>query len=185
MDNPQGHNPAHLTPDPVGEPSRERSDNERRGFLSAFALDATPLKISRDFRLLFISQSVSFFGSMMSFVVLPWQMYQITRSSLAVGLLGAAEFVPLITMAFIGGALADYVDRRRLVLITESLMALGSATLVLNSLLPHPKMWLLFVCATAFAGLNGLNDGKVRLQRCDACQTWVYYPRLGPRCRAR
>src|SRR5260221_12101069 len=59
-------------------------------------------------------------------------------------------------MAFIGGALADYVDRRGLVLITELLMALGSATLVLNSLLPHPKAWLLFVCATAFAALSGL-----------------------------
>jgi MFS family permease len=93
---------------------------------------------------------------MMSFVVLPWQMYQITHSSLAVGLLGAAEFVPLITMAFIGGALADYVDRRRLVLLAESLMALGSATLVANSLLPHPKMWVLFLCAVAFAALNGL-----------------------------
>ena len=160
MDTPQGHNPAHLTPDPVGdvapEFSTERSTAGRRGFLSAFALDFTPLKVSRDYRLLFTSQSVAYFGAMMSFVVLPWQMYQLTHSSLAVGLLGAAEFVPLITMAFIGGALADYVDRRRLVLIAESLTALGSATLVLNSLLPHPKVWILFVCATAFAALNGL-----------------------------
>jgi MFS family permease len=160
VDTPQGHNPAHLTPDPVGEPSHEfsgeHSNKARRGFLRALVLDVTPLKVSRDYRLLFASQSVSFFGSMMSFVVLPWQMYQITHSSLAVGLLGAAEFVPLITMAFIGGALADYVDRRLMVLITEMLMALGSATLVVNSLLPHPKMWVLFVCATAFAGLNGI-----------------------------
>jgi len=140
----------------VGEPSRELPNNTRRGFLSAFALDVTPLKISRDYRLLFTSQTIAFFGSMMSFVVLPWQMYQLTHSSLAVGLLGAAEFVPLITMAFIGGALADYVDRRRLVLLAESLMALGSATLVVNSLLPHPKVWVLFLCAVAFAALNGL-----------------------------
>jgi MFS family permease len=160
VDTPQGHNPAHLTPDPVGEPCHERSveraNSARKRFLSTFALDVTPLKASRDFRLLFISQSVFFFGSMMSFVVLPWQMYQLTRSSLAVGMLGAAEFLPLITMAFIGGALADYSDRRRLVLISELLMALGSVTLVLNSLLLHPKAWLLFVFATAFSGLNGI-----------------------------
>jgi len=160
VDNPHGHNPAHLTPDPVGEPSLElapeSSTSGRRGPLSAFALDITPLRISRDYRLLFTSQTIAFFGSMMSFVVLPWQMYQLTHSSLAVGLLGAAEFVPLITMAFIGGALADYVDRRRLVLLAESLMALGSATLVVNSLLPHPKAWVLFLCAVAFAALNGL-----------------------------
>jgi MFS family permease len=146
------HKPAHLTPDPLPEVSGD----ERPGILSALSLDISPLKISRDYRLLFISQTVSLFGSMMSYVVLPWQMYQITKSSLAVGMLGAAEFVPIITMAFIGGALADYVDRRRMVLLTEMLMALGSAALILNSLLPHSKAWLLFVCAIAFAGLNGL-----------------------------
>jgi MFS family permease len=152
MDNQHPQSPAHLTPDPVPGFS---ADN-RRGILGALSLDLTPVKISRDYRLLFASQTVSLFGSMMSFVVLPWQMYQLTKSSLAVGLLGAAEFVPIITMAFIGGALADYVDRRKMVLLTEMLMALGSAALVLNSLLPHPKAWLLFLCATAFAGLNGL-----------------------------
>ena len=152
MDNQYPHNPAHLTPDPVPE----ASDEGQGAILSAFSLDLTPLKISRDYRLLVVSQTVSFFGSMMSFVVLPWQMYQLTKSSLAVGLLGVAEFVPIITMAFIGGALADYVDRRKMVLITEMLMALGSATLILNSLLPHPRAWLLFMCATAFAGLSGL-----------------------------
>jgi MFS family permease len=141
-----------MTPDPVPEPSLGKQE----GLLAAFSLDFTPLKVSRDYRLLFFSQTISFFGSMMSFVVLPWQMYQLTHSSLAVGLLSAVEFVPTITMAFVGGALADYVDRRRMVLVTELFMAVSSAVLVLNSMLPHPKAWLLFVCATALAGLNGL-----------------------------
>jgi MFS family permease len=124
--------------------------------MRGFVVDLTPLKVSRDYRLLFASQSVSFFGSMMSFVVLPWQMFQLTHSSLIVGLLGVAEFIPTITMAFVGGALADYVDRRRMVLTTELLMALSSIVLVVNSLLPHPRTWVLFLCATAFAGTNGL-----------------------------
>ena len=126
------------------------------GILRHFALDFTPLRISRDYSLLFTSQTISFFGSMMSFVVLPWQMYQLTHSSLIVGLLGAAEFIPTITMAFVGGALADYVDRRRMVLTSESLMAASSALLIVNSLLRHPQAWVLFLCAIAFAGLNGL-----------------------------
>jgi MFS family permease len=147
---PQPHNPAHLTPDPVPEAAAAP------GGMRGFVVDLTPLKVSRDYRLLFASQSVSFFGSMMSFVVLPWQMFQLTHSSLIVGLLGAAEFVPTITMAFVGGALADYVDRRRMVLTTELLMALSSVVLVVNSLLPHPRTWVLFLCATAFAGTNGL-----------------------------
>src|SRR5215469_14694436 len=117
---------AHLSPDPVphlGEPSEPV--NDRR-----FALDIAPLKVSRDFRLLFTSQTVSFFGSMMSFVVLPVQMYQITHSSLAVGMLGVAEFVPLIMMGLVGGALADYFDRRRMVQVSELSLALCSAALV-------------------------------------------------------
>jgi MFS family permease len=152
VDTQQPHSPAHITPDPVPEPS----PGTQSGFLSAFAIDLAPLKVSRDYRLLFLSQIISFFGSMMSFVVLPWQMYQLTHSSLLVGLLGVTEFVPTITMAFVGGALADYVDRRRMVLITELLMAVSSAALVLNSLLSRPQVWMLFLCATAIAGLNGL-----------------------------
>lgn len=141
-----------MTPDPVPEPT---SDTQP-GFLRALAVDLTPLKVSRDYRLLFASQSISFFGAMMSFVVLPWQMFQLTHSSLVVGMLGVVEFVPTITMAFVGGALADYVDRRRMVLTTEFLMAVSSAGLVVNSLLLHPQAWMLFLCAATFAGTNGL-----------------------------
>jgi MFS family permease len=93
---------------------------------------------------------------MMTLVVLPWQMYQLTQSSLAVGLLGVAEFVPILFMAFVGGALADYVDRRRMVRFTELMLALGSGVLIFNSLLPRPRAWLLFACAAAFSAMNGL-----------------------------
>lgn len=163
MDEQPPHGLTHLTPDPVPHDVRltppssdpQKDAGGRAGF-GAYTIDVAPLKVSRDFRLLFIGQSVSFFGSMMTFVVLPWQMYQLTKSSLAVGLLGVAEFVPILFMAFIGGALADYVDRRHMVRLTELLMAVGSGVLILNSLLPRPRAWILFVCAAAFAALNGL-----------------------------
>ena len=74
-------------------------------------VDITPLKISRDYRLLFFGQMVSFFGIMMTVVVVPWQMYQLTHSNFQVGLIYLFEFVPMITMAFVGGALADAVSR--------------------------------------------------------------------------
>jgi MFS family permease len=143
---------AHLSPDPVpheGEPSQPAA--ARR-----FSIDLTPLRVSRDLRLLLTSQTISFFGSMMSFVVLPVQMYQLTRSSLAVGLLGVAECVPLVLMGLVGGALADFFDRRRLILTSESLLALCSATLVLNSQASKPRVWILYACATALAALGGL-----------------------------
>ncbi|HEX8140436.1 MAG TPA: MFS transporter [Pyrinomonadaceae bacterium] len=156
----------HLTPDPVAQETyappelrkngRRRAANDKQRRATGLAIDLTPLKVSRDFRLLFIGQAVSFFGSMMTFVVLPWQMYQLTGSSLAVGLLGVAEFLPILFMAFVGGALADYVDRRRMVRFTELLLAVGSGLLILNSLLPRPRAWLLFLCAAFFAALNGL-----------------------------
>ena len=75
-------------------------------------LDLSPLKASRDYRLLFFGQLVSFFGSMMSFIVVPWQMYQLTQSSAMVGYISIAEFVPMFTLAFVGGALADFLDKR-------------------------------------------------------------------------
>src|SRR5947209_16285551 len=93
---------------------------------------------------------------MMSFVVLPWQMYQLTKSSFAVGMLGVTEFVPIMTMAFIGGALADYTDRRRLVRVAEFLAAMIAVLLVINSRLSQPKAWVLFVCAGCFAAFSGL-----------------------------
>jgi MFS family permease len=122
----------------------------------ALVIDLTPLRISREFRLLFAGQGVTFFGSMMTFVALPVQVYQITHSTFLVGMLSVAEFVPMIVMAFVGGALADYIDRRRMVLVTEAVLAIGTLVLVFNALLPQPHVWVLFVCAALFAGLNGL-----------------------------
>jgi MFS family permease len=141
----------HLTPDP-SEAAAGRAQRTAR----ALALDLTPLRESREFRLLFAGQAVSFFGSMMTFVALPWQVYRLTGSTLASGLLGVAEFVPIFLMAFVGGALADAVDRRRMVRFTEALLALGTLVLVANSLLAEPRVWVLFVCAALFAALNGL-----------------------------
>jgi MFS family permease len=93
---------------------------------------------------------------MMTFVALPVQVYRLTGSELAVGMLGVTEFVPILLMAFVGGALADAIDRRRMVLLTEALLALGTLLLVFNSLLAEPRVWVLFVCAALFAALNGL-----------------------------
>ncbi len=119
-------------------------------------LDITPLKISRDYRLLFFGQLVSFFGSMMTFVVVPVQMFQLTNSSLMVGLIGVAEFVPMFVLAFVGGALADAVDRRLMLRLTEIGQTIVTAILLGNSLLPNPQIWVLFVCVGIHAGLAGL-----------------------------
>lgn len=160
MSEPRTPIETHVTPDPVpqgtGVGASPRGVGRARRAVRAVAIDLTPLRTSREFRLLFIGQSVSLFGSMMSFVVLPWQMYQLTGSSLAVGLLGVAEFVPIMLMAFVGGALADYVDRRRMIRLTELLLASGTVVLIFNSQLAAPRVWVLYFCAALFAAVNGL-----------------------------
>ena len=158
-DEQRGPTPAtHLTPDPVAatEAGTRHERGRARRALSALAVDVTPLRVSRDFRLLYAGQTVSFFGSMMTFVALQVQVFKLTGSYTAVGLLGVAEFVPILLMAFVGGALADYVDRRRMVLLTDFMLALGTVVLVLNSLLQQPRVWVIYFCAALFAALAGL-----------------------------
>jgi MFS family permease len=119
-------------------------------------MDFRPLVRHRDYRWLFAAQFVSHMGSMVTYVALPYQMYRLTGSSFAVGLLGVAELVPLLATAFIGGALADWMDRRRIVLATDFGLAAACAFLTLNALLSRPHVWPLFLVAGLMSGLSGL-----------------------------
>jgi MFS family permease len=121
------------------------------------AFDLTPLRISRDFRLVYIGQAVSLLGSMVTYVAVPYQMYALTHSTLSVGLLGVTELVPLLATALVGGALADAYDRRRLVLLSEAGMATGCLLLVVNARAPHPSVAALYGLAGYMAGLGGLH----------------------------
>ena len=120
-------------------------------------VDMTPLRRSREFRLLYGGQIISYLGTQMTVVAAPFQVFLLTRSSLMVGLLGLAAVVPLIGGSLIGGALADAVDRRRLLLWAQYLVAATSVGLALNATLSHPKVWVIFVLVVfqqAFAGLD-------------------------------
>lgn len=119
-------------------------------------LDLSPLKASRDYRLLFTGQLVSFFGSMMTFIVVPWQMYQLTGSSAMVGYIYLAEFVPMVCLAFVGGALADALDKRKMLRLTEIGQTTVTAILLVNSLLPRPQVWVLFIAVALHAGFAAI-----------------------------
>lgn len=119
-------------------------------------LDITPLKVSRDYRLLFFGQLVSFFGSMMSFIILPWQMYHLTGSNAMVGYIYFAEFIPMVSLAFIGGALADALDRRKMLRYTEIAQTFVTVILLVNSFLPTPHIWVLYLAAALHAGFAAL-----------------------------
>jgi MFS family permease len=127
-----------------------------RRVLRAVAFDAGLLRRRRDYRLLVAGQFVSLAGSELTFVAVPFQTFSLTHSSLAVGLLGVAEFLPILVLALVGGALADAFDRRRLVALAESGAALVAALLFVNALLPDPHLWVLYAGAALMAAFTAL-----------------------------
>jgi MFS family permease len=108
-------------------------------------IDLTPLRRSRDLRRLVAGQLLSTVGAQFTAVAVPYQVYVLTRSSLDVGLVSLAQVIPLIGGALLGGSLADALDRRKLVLVSQSLTALCSAGLAINAVL-GPALWPLFSC---------------------------------------
>src|SRR5512141_2307603 len=121
-------------------------------------VDVSPLRESREFRLLWSGQIVSFFGRQLTVVAIPWQVWELTRSSLAVGLVSLAALVPLLGFSLIGGAIADAVDRRRLLILTNLLLAATSVGLALNAHRASPALWPLYVLSACAAGLSAIEQ---------------------------
>ena len=119
-------------------------------------LDLRPLKGSKDYRALFVAGIVGTIGAQGTYVVVPYQMKVLTGSVLDVGLLGVVEIIPLVVFGLLGGALADTVDKRTMILWTEAAMLLGTLVLLVNATLSHPQAWVLFAVAAVFAGADGL-----------------------------
>src|SRR3981189_1742685 len=84
---------------------------------------------SRDFRLLLAGQAISLTGSQMQQVAVVWQLYLLSGSPLALGMLGFFRIVPIIVFALGGGVMADALDRRRLMLFTQTALAMVSVAL--------------------------------------------------------
>ncbi|MBV9382363.1 MAG: MFS transporter, partial [Streptosporangiaceae bacterium] len=120
-------------------------------------MDLTPLRRSRDFRALMSGQAVSTLGTQMTAVAVPYQVYQLTHSSLYVGLVSLTQLFPLIAGSLLGGAVVDAADRRRVLLAVESLMAACSAGLAVNADL-GASLWPLFVFPAVAAGLSGMDS---------------------------
>ena len=108
--------------------------------LAGLRIDITPLRTSRDFRLLFAAGTVFYIGGMVSYVAVPYQIYQLTGSNFAVGALSLVELVPLIVFGLYGGALADHVDRRRMLVLC------GIAQVVLTAACSRTRCWPTRAC---------------------------------------
>jgi MFS family permease len=135
------------------------------GFLARVrrhAIDLTPLRVSRDLRRLVVGQAISEFGTQITFVAVPVQVYEITRSPLAVGLLGLFEAVPLLVLPIVGGAIADAIERRRLLMWAHVGMASLSIVLAANAGLTRPRLWVLYAISFAWAAAYSLYSPAIR-----------------------
>lgn len=119
--------------------------------------DLSPLRVSQDYRRLFTGNAVSYLGRQLTVVAIPFQVFTITKSSVAVGMIGLATLAPLVTLSLAGGAIADAVDRRKLLLVTQLLSAGTSAGLALNAGSSSPRLWPIYVLAALSAGLAGVD----------------------------
>jgi MFS family permease len=120
--------------------------------------DLSPFRDSRDLRLVVGGDLVSNLGSQAALVALPFQLYLLTRSALLVGLLGAVEVVPLVSMSLLGGAIADRMDRRRLLLLTQIGLVATSGALALLPALGRPPVYALYALGGLLAGCNALQN---------------------------
>ena len=118
-------------------------------------VDTTPLR-HRDFRLLLVAGTVFYLGGMVSYVAIPFQVYKLTGSNFAVGAIGLVELVPLVVFGLYGGALADHVDRRRLLIATGVGQALVTAVLGWNAFRDEPSIPLIFVMAALLAATSSM-----------------------------
>ena len=119
--------------------------------------DTTPLRISRDYRLLYASSAISLLGSMVTAVAAPYQVKVLTESPLAVGLIGIVELLPTVVFGLLGGAIADVHDRRRVLVLTELGALLCSAVLMANALLPSPNLLVVYLAAAGAATAAALH----------------------------
>jgi MFS family permease len=120
--------------------------------------DLTPLRASRELRLLVLGNVVSGMGTQAALVALPYQVYVETHSALKTGLLGAAELGPLVVMALVGGALADRSDRRRLLLLDQIALVVVSAALCALAVAGSPPLGVLYVLAGLLAGFGAIQN---------------------------
>lgn len=120
-------------------------------------INISPLRKYKDYRLLFFGQLISFLGSMVSYVAIPYQVYELTKNNWLVGLLGAVQLIPVLVFGLLGGTYADRLNRRQLLLVSESVMCLLIVGLALNAWQDQPSVPLIFVLVALFQSVLGFH----------------------------
>lgn len=128
----------------------------RRG-LRTIAVDAGALRESAPFRRLWIGQLVSLIGRQITTVAVPFQVYVLTRSPLAVGAIGLTQAIPLITVSLASGAISDRVDRRSILLVTQLGLAATSGLLAIGAFIGHPPLAAIYAVVAVASGFAAVD----------------------------
>jgi len=108
--------------------------------------------------MLWLGQLVNGLGRQVTVVALPFELWQLTHSSLSIGLLALVQLVPILVFSLGGGAVADAVDRRRLLIATQALLASASLCLAVLAAQQDPPVWAFYVVAFVAAGIGAVDQ---------------------------
>jgi MFS family permease len=129
----------------------------RRRGVGGVLVDTGPLRRHPGFRRLWTGQLVASLGSQLTVVAVAYQTYRLTGSTAMVGLVSLSGLVPLLAGSVLGGPVVDAWDRRKVMLATQVLLAVGAAGLAVNAMLGHPQLWPMFVCTAESAAFQSVD----------------------------
>jgi len=129
--------------------------------MSTWGIDLSPLRTSKEYRRLYIAGAVTALGTQATYVTMPYQLKLLTHSTLQVGALGLAEVVPLVVFGLYGGILADRMNRRQLIIVTEALLMMTTALIFANALLGHPSVLVIYLTAFVNAAVASIQRPSI------------------------
>lgn len=115
------------------------------------------LKRNPNYRKLFTAQMISYLGSMMTYMAVPYQIYELTKSSFWVGILGTMQLLPLLIFGLIGGVYADRFERKKILISAEVYLAVAALGLFINAYLESPSIVVLFILSITMSAVNGFH----------------------------
>lgn len=136
-------------------------ERRARARLRRVALDLTPLRVSREFRLVWTGLLITAAGSQFTLVAVFVQVKELTGSEAAVGATGLAYLLGLVAGSLAGGAILDAWDRRRLLMMAQVGLAVGSSILLAGAIAGRPPLWLIYAGLAVLAASSSL-DGPTR-----------------------
>jgi len=136
-------------PDPDSVPTKHTAGKNSQSSFSALR--------HRDFRLLWMGQIVSVTGSQMQSVAINWHVYLLTKSAFALGMVGFFKGVPIVLCSLMGGVVADAMDRRRLMIATQTVMLISAAALAFVTLAGLQSVWPIYLLTAAASGATAFD----------------------------